>query len=111
MIRNLLVSILFFFGPVILMFVLRNMGLFLRLWVNMRRRQRQEAEIIDVTPVSDRGPSTLFIVAAIVIGLTCATLAWLRMGGEGIGEAQYTPAHMDERGKVVPGKIIPADRD
>ncbi|MFQ5581930.1 MAG: hypothetical protein ACE5F3_04785 [Mariprofundaceae bacterium] len=111
MIRNFLVSILFFFGPVILMFVLRNLGLFLRLWLSMRRRQRQEAEVIDITPVSDNGPSVLFIIAAIMIGLVCATLAWLRVGGEGIDDRQYAPAYMDERGVVVPGKIIPADKN
>ncbi|MDX8403765.1 MAG: hypothetical protein R8K54_05090 [Mariprofundaceae bacterium] len=111
MIRSIFVSALFFFGPAILMFMLRNLFLFSRAWLRLRRaQQKQEAEIIDITPHKHGSPSMLFNIAAIVVGLICAVLAWQEMNSGVEEEQQYVPAHVDQQGKITPGKMHPVEK-
>ncbi|MES0371570.1 MAG: hypothetical protein ABUK11_04770, partial [Mariprofundaceae bacterium] len=106
MIRSIFVSALFFFGPAILMFMLRNLFLFLRAWLRIRRaRKKQESEIIDITPHQHGSPSMLFNIAAIAVGLICAVLAWQEMTSGPEERQHYVPAHVDEQGKIIPGKM------
>jgi hypothetical protein len=110
MIRSIFVSILFFFGPAILMFMLRNLFLFTRAWLRLRRqRQQQEHEVIDITPHKHASPSMMFNIAAIVVGLICAFLAWQEMRSGPEVPMHYVPAHVDEHGKIVPGKLVPLE--
>lgn len=110
MIRSIFVSALFFFGPALLMFMLRNLFLFLRVWLRLRRmRKEQEQDVIDITPHKHASPSVLFNIAAIAVGIICAFLAWQEMN-KGAGEKMhYVPAHVNEEGKVIPGKMMPVE--
>jgi hypothetical protein len=103
--RSLIISLLFFFGPVILMFVLRHAVLLLRLWLMMRRHRQSQPEVIDITPEKPQPPSVLFIVITLIAGSLFAYLAWDRITSEAelTIEKSYAPAHVDERGKIVPG--------
>lgn len=101
MMRAFLLSLLFFFGPVLFIFVLRHLGMLLRLWLLARRARRPD--IIDVTPPRMQPPSTAFIVIAVIAGLVFAVLAWQRLISEGEVEKHYVPAQVDEQGRVVPG--------
>ncbi len=112
MMRMLLYTLLFFFGPALLMFALRHAFVLLRLWWRMRRlrARRQDAEVIDITPEERRQhlrPGTLFITASMLIASLCAWLAWqdLQMHPPP-GKTRYVPAHLDAYGNLVPGTIL-----
>jgi len=109
MIRSIFVSALFFFGPALLMFLLRNVFYLSRAWLRLRRIQKkQEHEVIDITPHKHHGsPSLFFNITAIVVGLICAFLAWQEMRSGPEVPMHYVPAHVDERGKIVPGAMMP----
>ncbi len=110
MIRSIFVSALFFFGPALLMFMLRNMFLLLRAWLRLRRqRKKQEHEIIDITPHKHGSPSMLFNIVAIMVGLVSAFLAWQEMGSGPEQRQHYIPAHINEHGKVMPGAMVPKE--
>lgn len=110
MIRSILISALFFFGPAILMFLLRNLFLFLRVWMRLRQlRKQQDEDVIDITPHKHGSPSMLFNIAAIIVGLTCAFLAWQEMNSEPGSERRYVPAYVDKQGNVVPGRMEPVE--
>jgi hypothetical protein len=111
MIRSIFVSALFFFGPALLMFMLRNLFFLSRAWLRLRRIQKmQEHEVIDITPHKHHGsPSMLFNIAAIVVGLVCAFLAWQEMGSGPEQRQHYVPAHVGEHGKIVPGAMMPIE--
>ncbi len=111
MIRNIFVSALFFFGPALLMFMLRNLFLFLRVWLRLRRmRREQEHDIIDITPHKRSSPSLLFNITAIVVGVVCAFLAWQEMNSAPGKELRYVPAYVNEKGELVPGKTVPVEK-
>jgi len=110
MIRSIFVSALFFFGPALLMFMLRNLFLFLKVWLRLRRRKKeQEHDVIDITPHKHASPSLLFNIAAIAVGIVCAFLAWQEMKSGSEEKMHYVPAHVNEEGKVVPGKMVPIE--
>jgi len=111
MIRSIIISIFFFFGPALLMFAIRRAFLIARIWLRLRRlRKQQETEIIDITPHKHASPSMLINVAAIIVGLTCAFLAWQEMNSTPDGKQHYIPAHVNKEGKVVPGKMVPVEK-
>lgn len=111
MIRNIIISALFFFGPALMMFVLRKMFLIARIWFRLRRlRQQQDTNVIDITPHKHASPSMLFNIAAVIVGLTCAFLAWQEMKSAPESDRRYVPAHLDNQGRVVPGKLVPAEK-
>ena len=110
MMRSIIISSFFFFGPALLMFLLRKVFLIVRLWLRLRKLRQQETDIIDITPHKHGSPSTLFNVAVIVVGLTCAFLAWQEISSEPEGVHHYVPAHIDDQGKIIPGKVVPAER-
>lgn len=103
MIRNILTVIVFFFGPAILMFMLRNLFLFLKARHQMRREYPAEPKIIDVTPKPASATPAWFKVLAVLVGLLSAWFAWqlLRSGEE--DHRHYVPAYVDQHGKIVPG--------
>jgi len=106
MIRNIILTLLFFFGPALLMIVLRNVFLF---WKFKRNLSRQHPDIIDITPAQHQQtpPSRFFLASAITVGLIVAWLAWSQMHSlpphEGL---QYVPAHINQEGKLVDGQYI-----
>ena len=111
MIRSIFVSALFFFGPALLMFMLRNMFFLSRAWLRLRRiKKMHEHEVIDITPHKPHGsPSMIFNIAAIVVGLVCAFLAWQEMSSGPEERQHYVPAHVNEQGKIVPGAMRPVE--
>jgi len=102
--KGVLISILFFFGPVILMFALRYLGLLLRFWLLWRRQKKNDANVIDITPRKPHPPSVGFIVFAVIVGLLCASLVWMRLAGTSDAQGKYVPAHADEQGRIISGQ-------
>ncbi len=104
MIRNIIVTLLFFFGPALLMFVLRNMFFFWKLRQAMKKRQ---PDIIDITPQKPNPPSHFFIASIIIIGLISAYFAYsqITMNHE-VPQTQYIPAHINAQGELVPQRRI-----
>ena len=108
MIRNLLISIFFFFGPAILMFMLRNGFLLLRLWLRARQAHEQEPRVIDVTPISDKKAPAWFYALVVVVSLGCAVAVFIFLQSDVEAESRrYVPAYVGEDGKVVPGHWEP----
>jgi|GEM_PF-2433162 len=110
MIRDLLVAAVFFFGPMLVMFVLRNLASLFSLWLVVRRQRRLQPKVIDVSPTVDRSPSLAFVALAILIGALSAYTAWHHTRQETMGhnlELQYVPAHLDDHGRMIPGKLVP----
>ncbi len=98
--RNLLVVIVFFFGPALVMLMLRSLLPLLAAWLRARSKARQ---VIDVTP-RKRALPRWFWPLALVLGAASAALAWQSLRGADAPAARhYVPAHMDESGYVVPG--------
>lgn len=104
MIRTFFVSLLFFFGPTILMFVLRNA---FYVWRHRKDQRAQGVEIIDITPSAHGKPSLRFILLAIIIGLCFAFLSWHKISDPADESRTYVPAQMNEQGKIAPGYYIP----
>jgi len=105
MMKNLILSLLFFFGPALLMFLGRYFSILLRLWFLARRmRNRAEPEVIDITPKSPHPPSVPFIVLSLMVSLAITIFAWQQLGEEADVGKHYVPAHIGTEGEVVPGR-------
>jgi hypothetical protein len=112
MIRNLLVSAVFFFGPMLLMILLRNLGTLFRLWMAARHRRRAQPDIIDISPHLRARPSLAFVAVAILFGGICAYWAWHYTQGPAVGvDQRYVPAHLDAHGHLVPGRLVSPSPD
>jgi len=108
MIRNLLISLFFFFGPAILLFMLRNGLVLLRLWLKARQGREGEPRVIDVTPVADRKAPAWFYALVVIVSLGCAVAVFIFLQSDVEVESQrYVPAYVGEDGKVVPGHWEP----
>jgi len=101
--KNVFISLLFFFGPVLLMLALRYLGLMLRIWLLWRRQKKQGKDVIDITPRAPHPPSIRFIIFAVVVGLAISGLVWYRLVDEDGRGGIYVPAHTDNAGNLVPG--------
>ncbi|MDQ6993928.1 MAG: hypothetical protein Q9M31_10660 [Mariprofundus sp.] len=101
MIRNIFLTLIFFFGPVLLMFMLRNILLLLRIWL-VARAERSDPEIIDVTPVEKQSAPRWFYLAAILLGLATAINGFIYLQKVDNQITQYIPAHVNEQGELVP---------
>ncbi len=101
--RSFIITLAFFFGPIILMFAFRHLTLMLRIWLAWRRARRNGVDIIDITPGKPHPPSRKFIIFAVLIGLVCAGLVWMRLGDPAKPGGEYIPAHIDMQGQLVPG--------
>ncbi|RMG91459.1 MAG: hypothetical protein D6703_04920 [Zetaproteobacteria bacterium] len=112
MIRNIFVALLFFFGPAMLMLVLRSLLFLIRYQLGRRRHRGAEGPvIIDVTPVDEKkSPSRFFWVVALLLGVVSAMLALYFLSHDSGEEIRrvYVPAHVNEQGEVVPGHWEPA---
>jgi len=106
MIRQLFITLLFFFGPTLLVVVLRHLVLLLHLAVRLKR-QRNDPDIIDITPTSPGRPPRWFVVAAMLIGFACAWLAWWSLANAPAPATHYVPAHITATGEIVPGAMVP----
>ncbi len=107
MLRNLLVSIFFFIGPALLMFVARNMMLLLLLWLKTRHARESEQKIIDITPGRKQRAPKWFYVAVLLVSLTSAISVFIMLQNGDVPPQEYVPAYTDEAGNVVPGHWRP----
>jgi len=101
--RLLLTTILFFFGPMIVMFALRNGFLLLRLWLQQLRVQH-EHEVIDVTPKDST--SRRFLIISVCFSLAIFSYAWTVMDDQSENhlandQREYVPAYIDQDGRLV----------
>jgi hypothetical protein len=105
MIRNIFVTLIFFFGPALLMFVVRNVFLF---WRAKHAQKKQEPEIINITPSNQTPPSRFFLASAIAVGFIFAFFAWSQLSDTSpITNQTYIPAHINAQGDLVPQQRIP----
>ncbi|MDQ6994463.1 MAG: hypothetical protein Q9M18_02565 [Mariprofundaceae bacterium] len=106
MIRNIMITLLFFFGPALLMILLRNIFLF---WRFRRSLKHQRPDVINITPnqYQKTSPSRFFLASAIIVGLICTFLAWSQVHRlpphDGL---QYVPAHINQHGELVDGAYV-----
>ncbi|MFQ5345547.1 MAG: hypothetical protein ACE5DZ_06265 [Mariprofundus sp.] len=104
MIRSLFVSLFFFFGPALLLFMLRNLTLLLLLRAKNRRERAREPEVIDITPVDKERAPNWFYALVVAISLASAVTVFMHLQHKADTEVRhYVPAHMDEAGNLVPG--------
>ncbi len=101
--RRILIAALFFFGPALVMMLLRSMIPLAIAWLRARRERNR---VIDVTPV-DSGHPRWFWPLAFVLGLLSAAGAWYMLDRAESPKGHYVPAHVDEQGRVVPGHWEP----
>jgi len=107
MIRSLFVSLFFFFGPALLLFMLRNLTLLLLVRAKNRREKAQEPEVIDITPVDKERAPNWFYALVIAISLACAVAVFMQLEQQSdVEEHQYVPSHMNESGELVPGHWV-----
>jgi hypothetical protein len=100
MIRNIIVSLLFFFGPALLMFVLRNIFFF---WKFQKDIKQHQPDIIDITPQKAAAPSHFFLASVIAVGLISAYFAYSQLTTDSLEQnTQYVPAHINAQGELVP---------
>ncbi len=105
MIRQIFITLLFFFGPALLTVLIRHLLLLAHIALRERRRRRQP-DIIDITPHPSKRPPNWFIVAALLIGFTCSWLVWWTLADQPAPPTRYIPAHLDAYGNIVPGHWI-----
>ncbi|MDQ6965260.1 MAG: hypothetical protein Q9M13_10115 [Mariprofundales bacterium] len=103
MIRQLFITLLFFFGPAILTLVIRHLLLLIHI-ARQRRYHRDTPDIIDITPLSPGRAPRWFIVAALLIGFACAWFAWWSLADRPAAATRYIPAYVDDAGQIVPGR-------
>ncbi|MDX8402374.1 MAG: hypothetical protein R8K47_07075 [Mariprofundaceae bacterium] len=106
MIRNILIAVVFFFGPALAMLALRFM---LEMLLARLRRQRQAPEIIDITPREPMLPRWFWPVA-LALGLLSGFWAWQTVERADAPPQSriYVPAHIDEQGRLIPGHWVDA---
>lgn len=103
MIRNLLVSIFFFIGPALLMFMMRNIVMIMMIWMKNKELRAREQEIIDITPIHHHIHPNWFVIAVVFISMFCAVTVFIELqSSDDVAPHQYVPAHMDESGNIVP---------
>jgi len=100
--KSILISLLFFFGPVLFMFVLRYIGLLLRIWLLWRRHKKDGENVIDITPPKPHPPSVRFIIFAVTAGLVIAGLVLQRLTSQDVHNDIYVPAHLNSQGTLAP---------
>ncbi|MDX8408568.1 MAG: hypothetical protein R8J84_00790 [Mariprofundales bacterium] len=106
MIRQIFITLLFFFGPALLVVVIRHLVLLLHLAMKLRHQQH-DPEIIDITPKEPGNPPRWFLFCAILIGFACAWLAWWWLADVPAPRMHYVPAHTEHSGKIVPSRMVP----
>jgi len=97
--RYLLITLLGFFGPALLMFLLR---LF---WYQLRHQwltKRNQPEIIDITPTHNKRPSKMFITTWLIVSVCCTALLLWQIDDSPANKQTYVPAHVDAQGNFVP---------
>ncbi len=110
MIRSLFVALFFFFGPALLLFMLRNLTLLLLLRAKNKHEKAQQPEVIDITPVKkDRAPNWFYAIV-IIVSLASAVTVFIHLQqSDDATIKHYVPAHVDESGNIVTGGWKPKE--
>ena len=101
--RYLFLTLLGFFGPALLMLLLRLTWFYLRAKLS---RQRNEPEIIDVTPIHKKRISKPFLFLWLLVSVICTALLIWQIDDSPAPEQTYIPAHIDAEGNFVPAKTL-----
>ena len=105
--RYLFLTLLGFFGPALLMLLLRLTWFYLReKWLAKLSRQRNEPEIIDVTLIHKKRISKPFIFLWLLVSVICTSLLIWQIDDSPTPEQTYIPAHIDAEGNFVPAKTL-----
>jgi len=108
MFRNLLVSILFFIGPALLMFIARNMIMIGMLWLKTRHEQEREQKVIDITPIHNHRHPNWYVIIVVIISMVCAVTVFMKLqNADDVAPHEYVPAYTDDSGNIVPGHWKP----
>ncbi|MDX8398257.1 MAG: hypothetical protein R8K49_08065 [Mariprofundaceae bacterium] len=101
MIRNIIITLIFFFGPALLMLLLRQ---FLFAWRIRQKIKKQHPDVIDITPSEQpASPSRFFIISAMAVGCIFAYLVWNQLSSSSDNTKQhYAPAHINAQGELIP---------
>jgi len=105
--RYLLLTLLGFFGPALLMFLLRAVWFYLR---QKWEEKKREPEIIDITPTKSKYPGKGMIAAWLLVSLLCTGLLIWQLDDTPAPEHIYIPAHIDAQGNFVPAQTIEKPR-
>lgn len=105
--RYLFLTLLGFFGPALLMLLLRLAWFYIRAqWLKKLSTQQNEPEIIDVTPIHKKRIGKPFIFLWLLVSILCtAVLVW-QMDNTPAPEQTYIPAHIDAEGNFVPAQVL-----
>ncbi|MDQ6961772.1 MAG: hypothetical protein Q9M28_04475 [Mariprofundaceae bacterium] len=105
--RLFFMTLLFFVGPMVLIFAVRNGFLLWRAWLKLRC-EHPEPKILDVTPIDKS--SNYFVILSICVSLAIFAYAWVQMSDDhDVGhvastpEKIYVPSYIDDDGHVVKG--------
>ncbi|MDX8387597.1 MAG: hypothetical protein R8M46_03555 [Ghiorsea sp.] len=104
--RYLLFTLLGFFGPALLMLLLRL------IWMRIRyaiTQKKAEPEIIDVTPKKS-GIHVWFIIAWLIISITCTAFLIWKIDDTPASQQTYIPAHINAEGTFVPATTLDESR-
>ncbi len=105
--RYLFLTLLGFFGPALLMFLLRLTWFYIRTqWLKKLSTQQNEPEIIDVTPIHKKRISKPFIFLWLLISILCTAFLVWQMDDTPAPEQTYIPAHIDAEGNFVPAQVL-----
>ena len=108
--RLFFLTLLFFCGPMVLIFTVRNGFLLWKAW-RKHRREHPEPKIVDVTPIDKS--SRLFVVLSICVSLAIFGYAWVQTSDDQdvnrLSTDQnktYVPSYMDADGHLVKGHFV-----
>lgn len=105
--RYLFLTLLGFFGPALLMLLLRLTWYYFReKWL----RKSTDPEIINITPVHKRRVSKRFIIVWLLVSVVCTALLLWQIDDSPAPEHVYIPAHTDAQGNFVPAQTIETER-
>ncbi|MDQ7001148.1 MAG: hypothetical protein Q9N02_00480 [Ghiorsea sp.] len=109
--RYLLLTLFGFFGPALLMLLLRLTWFYLRAKLYEKlTKQSKEPEIIDVTPIHKKPISKPFIFLWILVSIICTALLIWQLDDNPAPEYVYIPAHIDAEGNFVSAQTLEEKR-
>lgn len=101
--RYLLFTLIGFFGPALLMLLIRLILFRIRdQWLF----KKNEPEIIDVTPVADHQSKRFFLIIWLLLSMVCTGLLIWQLDSNPAAKHTYIPAHIDADGQFVPAQTI-----
>jgi len=105
--RYLFLTLLGFFGPALLMLLLRLTWFYMRAqWQQKLSKRQNEPEIIDVTPIHKKRISKPFIFLWLLVSILCTAFLVWQIDDTPAPKQTYIPAHIDAEGNFVPAQVF-----